>query len=149
MCGIFIPSCVFEVIFALHMEIDNLFNDPDLDGKYLGTITKDFVLIAETLKEAAYQIKVRGFSDYPLFALSKTELPIGQLLLSKDDMGIEWNVYASFLDELVQREIIANERVEEFKNTYKNIDEFCCLFVADQAFTSFVYIPYPSDLEDN
>ncbi|MDH5602517.1 MAG: hypothetical protein OEY51_01175 [Cyclobacteriaceae bacterium] len=131
------------------MEIDNLFNDPTLDGKYLGTITKDFVVVAEILKEAAYQIKVRGFSDYPVFALSKTEIPIGQLLIDKKDMGIEWSVYASYLDELVQREIVASDKVENFKNTYKNIDEFCCLFVADQAFTSFVFIPYPSDLDEN
>jgi len=131
------------------MEIDNLFNDPTLDGKYLGTITKDFVVVAAILKEAAYQIKVRGFSDYPVFALSKTDIPIGQLLIDKKDMGIEWNIYASYLDELAQREIVAGDKVENFKSTYKNIDEFCCLFVADQAFTSFVFIPYPSDLDEN
>ena len=27
-------------------------NDPELNGKYLGTISKDFVVVAETLREA-------------------------------------------------------------------------------------------------
>jgi len=131
------------------MEIENLYNDPELDGKYLGTITKDFALVADTLKEAAYQIKVRGFSDYPIFVFSKTESPIGQLLIDKYDVAIEWNVYASFLDELVQREIVAKEKEEEFRKTWKNIDEFCCLFVIDQAFASFVFVPYPIDQENS
>ena len=32
--------------------MDN-FNDPELSGKYLGTITKDFVVVCDTLLEAA------------------------------------------------------------------------------------------------
>ena len=130
------------------MEIENLFNDPDIDGKYLGTITKDFVMVAKTLKEAAYQIKVRGFSEYPIFPISKDELPIGQLLIDKKELAIQWNVYASFMEELIQRDIIAQDRVEDFKKTYKDIDEFCCLFVVDKAFASFIFVPYPSDIED-
>jgi hypothetical protein len=42
-------------------------NDPELDGKYLGTISQDFVKVADTIKEASYQIRKRGFSKYPSF----------------------------------------------------------------------------------
>lgn len=118
-------------------------NDPELDGKYLGTITKDFVVVAETLKEASYQIRVRKFSDFPIFAISKLELPIGQLLIGKRELAIHWNVYASYLDEFVQRKLVENEG--EFVAAYKNPDEFCCLFVVDNNFTNFVFIPYPED----
>jgi hypothetical protein len=120
-------------------------NDPDLNGKYLGTITRDFVKIADTLKEAAYQVKARKFSDYPIFPISKEELPIGQLLLAKQELQLEWNYYITFLDELVQRQIIAADKVEDFQANYKNPEEFCCLFVVDGAFTSFVFVPFPED----
>ena len=40
-------------------------NDPELSGKYLGTITQDFVLVCNTIKEAAYQMRKREISDYP------------------------------------------------------------------------------------
>ena len=33
------------------------FNDPELSGKYLGTITKDFVKVSDILKEASYQVR--------------------------------------------------------------------------------------------
>jgi hypothetical protein len=124
-------------------ENDFSANDPELDGKYLGKITGDFVRVADHLKEASYLIRKRGFSDFPIFPISKSELPIGQLLIGKEDLGLEWNYYASYLDEFVQRKLI--EKEQEFITTYKDADEFCCLFVVDVEFTRFIFIPYPEE----
>ena len=119
-------------------------NDPELSGKYLGTISNDFVKVADTLKEASYQIRTAGF-EYPIFPISHGDQPIGQLLIKNTDLKLEWSYFASFLDEFLQRELVAKEKEEEFKSTYKDPDEFCCLFVIDKEFTRFVYIPYPED----
>ena len=121
-------------------------NDPELDGKYLGTITKDFAIVSDTLREAAYQIKKRGISEYPIFAIGKDPgIPIGQLLIDKHEVATEWYFNASFLDEFVQRGLVEKDKESIFKETYKDPDEFCCLFVVDGEFTRFVYIPYPID----
>lgn len=120
-------------------------NDPELNGKYLGSISQDFVVVSDTLKEASYQIRKRGFSNFPIFPISKFDLPIGQLLIAKEELATNWNYNASFLDEFVQREIVSKEKEEEFKSTFKNPDEFCCLFVVDDNFTNFLFIPYPED----
>src|SRR2546430_11778113 len=111
-----------------------MFNDPELNGKYLGTISQDFVKVADTLKEASYQIRKAGFNN-PVFAISKEKIPIGQLLIGKFELSLDWNYYASFMDEFVQRELIAIDKQEEFVQAYKDPDEFCCLFVVDEAFT--------------
>jgi hypothetical protein len=120
-------------------------NDPGLDGKYLGTISSDFVKIADNLKEASYQIRVRGYSDFPIFPIARVTQPVGQLLFEQGEGGIQWNYYASYLDEFIQRKLIDEDKIENFKKSYKNPDEFCCLFVVDRGFTNFVYIPYPED----
>jgi hypothetical protein len=121
-------------------------NDPELDGKYLGTISKDFVIVSDSLKEASYLIRKRGFSEYPIFPISKdNSVPIGQLLVDKHEVATSWYYNASYLDEFVQRELIEKEKVESFKTSFKDPDEFCCLFVVDGDFTRFVYIPYPED----
>ena len=120
-------------------------NDPELDGKYLGTISKDFVIVSDSLKEASYQIRKRGFSDYPIFPISKIEVPIGQLLFAKDEVATEWNYNITYLDEFVQREIVSKDKIDEFKKIYKDPDEFCCLFVIDGDFTNFLFIPFPID----
>lgn len=119
-------------------------NDPELDGKYLGTISRDFVRVADTLKEASYQIRKAGF-DFPIFPIARDAISIGQLLIGRNDFGLDWNYNASFLDEFVQRELVAEERKDDFQRTYKDPDEYCCLFVVDADFTQFVFIPYPVD----
>ncbi|KEO74794.1 hypothetical protein [Anditalea andensis] len=120
-------------------------NDPELNGKYLGTITKDFIKVADTLKEASYQVRSRKFSKYPIFPISKDEQPIGQIFLRKEEKDLDWHYYITYLDEFLQRKLIGEEMLEGFQNAYKDPDEFCCLFVIDQDFTKFVYIPYPEE----
>jgi hypothetical protein len=120
-------------------------NDPELSGKYLGTVSQDFVKISDNIKEASYQIRKRGFSDFPIFIICKVDIPLGQLLYKKEEVGTVWNYYVTYLDEFAQRKIIEEDKVDEFKRNYKNPDEFCCLFVIDGDFTKFVFIPYPED----
>ncbi|MFB9212338.1 hypothetical protein ACFFUR_11025 [Echinicola jeungdonensis] len=120
-------------------------NDPELNGKYLGTITKDFIKVADTLKEASYQVRSRKFSQFPIFPVCKTEQPIGKLLMGNQELAIDWNYYITYLDEFIQRQLIDENGLEDFKQAYKDPDEFCCLFVVDEGFTNFVYIPYPNE----
>jgi hypothetical protein len=118
-------------------------NDPELSGKYLGTISKDFVKVSDSIKEASYQIRKRGFSAFPIFPVCKTTQPIGQLLIDRNQLHTDWNYYATYVDEFLQRGII--EKESDFKEAFKDPDEFCCLFVVDKEFTNFVFIPYPED----
>lgn len=127
-------------------SLSNAPNSPGLDGKYLGEISTDFAKVSDHLKEAAYQIKRRGFSDFPIFAVSKNILPIGSILIAQMEMNDNiWNYYASTLEEFVQREIVAADAIDSFKANYKEIDEFSCLFIMDKDFAGFIYIPFPED----
>jgi hypothetical protein len=40
---------------------------------------------------------------------------------------------------------VGADKKDDFIATYKDPEEFCCLFVVDKEFTSFVFIPYPED----
>ncbi|OUJ74182.1 hypothetical protein [Hymenobacter crusticola] len=120
-------------------------NDPELNGKYLGTITKDFATVSDTLMEASSQIRKRDISKYPIFVFARQEVPLGGLLVNADELNLEWHVFASYLELFVQQQIISPENVEAFEQTYKEPNEYCCLFVLDEEFTNFVYIPYPED----
>jgi hypothetical protein len=120
-------------------------NNAELSGKYLGSITADFVQVADILKDAAYQIKVRKISDYPIFVICKTSQPIGQMLIDQKEHQLSWNYYASFANEFVERGLIDADKIDFFIQSYKDTDEFCCLFVVDTEFTNFVFVPYPED----
>lgn len=120
-------------------------NDPELDVKILGKISSDFVKVCDQLKEASYQIRKREISKYPIFVLCDTQQPIGMVLIASFEMGNEWHYNASFVEEFQQRELISDEKLEDFIATYKDPEEYCCLFIVDESFTNFVYIPYPED----
>lgn len=120
-------------------------NDPELNGKFLGTITSDFVKVADQLKEAAHQLKSRRISDFPVFVMCRQAQPIGELLFDRFVEGLAWNYFFSMGEEFVQRDILSLEGYQAFTANYKNIDEFCCLFVVDPDFSNFVFVPYPED----
>lgn len=120
-------------------------NSPEVNRRLLGLISQDFVKVADQLKEASYQIRKRGFSEYPIFVAVQTELELGVLLIGKTELDNEWSYRASFLDEFVQRNLIGLESIEMFKENYKQPDEYACLFVIQGDFAGFVFIPYPED----
>ena len=60
-------------------------------------------------------------------------------------MDLDWNYYVTYLDEFVQRKIVANDKIDDFRKIYKNPDEFCCLFVIDGDFVNFLFVPYPEE----
>ncbi len=120
-------------------------NDPELNGKYLGTITKDFAAVSDTLKEASYQIRKREISEYPIFIFAKKEIALGSLLINADELNLDWHIFASFLNDFVQKKVVLPEKTDAFKEAYKNPEEFCCLFVVDEDFTGFVFVPFPED----
>ncbi len=130
-----------------YTALSNAPNSPDLNGKYLGLISSDFVLVADTLKEAAYQIKKRGFSEFPIFVCSQRPIEIGQMLIGVGELnGNKWNYHASMMEEFVQRKLIAEENVELFVQNFKDVEEYACLFVVDGQFTNFVFIPFPDEI---
>ena len=119
---------------------------PTLDGKYLGTISADFVKVADTLREASYHIRKQGEYAYPIFVMAPVPLSVGALLIDKNAAaGNQWYYYAAYLDALVQAGLIAADKTAAFQEAYKDPNEFCCLLVVDNDFTNFVYMPYPAE----
>lgn len=124
-----------------------MFNDPELNARYMGSISSDFVRVADQIKEASYALRSRGISRWPIFPISRTALPIGALLIGKTEgpEPLAWHYYMSFAEEFVQRDLIAADRLPAWEAAYKDPDEYCCLFVVDTDFTNFVFIPYPEE----
>ena len=121
-------------------------NDPELNGKFLGTITEDFVKVADFLKESSYQIRKRGFSDHPIFVVSNKEISIGLPLVKKDEKENKWFYNAALPEHMMEKNLILEESIEEFINIYKDPEEYCCLFVVLEGFTNFIFLPYPEDM---
>ncbi len=118
----------------------------EITGKYLGSITQDFVKVSKFLQEASYQVIVRKISEYPIFILGKTRTQFfGQEIIDKTKFGLDWFYNLSYLAELEQKGLIKD--IPLFTENYKNAEEFACLLVIDNEndFLGVVYVPFPED----
>jgi len=120
-------------------------NSPELNKKLLGLVSGDFVKVSDHLKETSYQIRKRGFSEFPIFIISQSEIELGTTLFKSGDLENSFEYRVSYLQEFIDRKLIGEESVELFKENFRNPDEFACLFSLIADFAGFVFIPFPED----
>src|SRR5690606_28754091 len=89
----------------------------------------DLDFYAESIKEIAVEIMAEGLSAYPIFIAHQHEVSMGELILNKNELGTEWSIHASTLEEFVERGIIKEERKAHFIKQYKKPEDFMCVFV--------------------
>jgi hypothetical protein len=111
---------------------------------YLNTLQLDLNFFKESIKEVSQDIINEGFSKYPVFIAHQAEVKLGEVILDKEELGSNFTVQASTLEELVEKKIILPKNVEKFKQAYKNPEEQCCIFLVTEHGAQFVFVPFES-----
>lgn len=106
------------------------------------SLKKDLEFYKDVIKEVAIEIMVEGLSAHPIFIAHQHEVSIGEVILNKDELGTDWTIQASTLEEFVNKGIIQEAKKENFISNYKEADEFACLFVVVPEGANFVFYPY-------
>ncbi|MDB5134150.1 MAG: hypothetical protein JWP37_753 [Mucilaginibacter sp.] len=128
------------------MEPEELLNENSNEEKkpqspLLG-LKNDLKLFSDSIREVAVEIMVEGLSKYPIFIAHQHEVKLGEPILDRYDLNTEWSIHASTLEEFVERGIIKKELEARFIKTYKNPNDFMCVFVIVPEGANFVYYPY-------
>jgi len=106
------------------------------------SLERDLKIYNESIHEVAIEIMVEGLSSYPIFIAYQHLVKLGELILDRDDLNMEWSINASTLEEFVEKGVIKKELQERFTRSYKNPHDFMCLFVIVPEGANFVYLPY-------
>ncbi len=93
------------------------------------------------LAKAGEKILDQEISKYPIFVVSRLDLELGVKLLPANENEGGWSINASTLEEFATKQVIRNDRVENFKSIYKDPKNFFCLFVYDPDSPQFVFLP--------
>lgn len=93
------------------------------------------------LSKASQIIIDEGVSNYPIFVAHQHEMNIGIPTLEKEKSGGNWNVNSSCLEEFVVKRIIYDDKVDSFRDDYKDPSNFICIFVLSELGAKFVYLP--------
>lgn len=131
------------------MDTEELFNkDRGAEDKQpkkespLVSLERDLKFFNESIREVAVEIMVEGLSLHPIFIAHQHEIKLGELILDRVELNTAWSIHASTIEEFTERGIIKPELKERFLTTYKNPNDFMCLFVVVPEGANFVYYPY-------
>ena len=106
------------------------------------SLERDLKFFKDSIHEVAIEIMVEGLSSYPIFIAHQHELKLGELILDRHDLNSDWSIHASTLEEFTERGVIKPELKERFISSYKNPNEYMCVFVVVPEGANFVYVPY-------
>ncbi|MBV8388668.1 MAG: hypothetical protein JO080_02590 [Mucilaginibacter sp.] len=128
------------------MDPEELLNENSNEEKKkespLLSLERDLKVYSESIHEVAIEIMVEGLSSYPIFIAYQHLVKLGELILDRDDLNMDWSINASTLEEFVEKRVIKKELQERFTKSYKNPHDFMCLFVVVPEGANFVYYPY-------
>lgn len=111
------------------------------DEKYFKQLQKNIRPYLEVMGKAADIIIEQDVSTFPILILSEVPANIGINIVDKGLSNAPWNIYASTLEELVTKRIIAQEKIDDFKLVYKSSGSNLCLLILTQDNAHFVFVP--------
>jgi len=93
------------------------------------------------LGKAADTVLEQEVSKYPIFIAHQQEFDAGIPLVNKEQTKGNWSINLSTLEEFSTKNIILPEKVEKFREVYKDPTENLCLFVLSQLGATFIFLP--------
>ena len=107
------------------------------------SLEKDLAFYAESIREVAHDIIAEGLSTAPIFVAHQHQVSLGELILDREELNTNWSVQASTIEEFIEKGVILPNRKEHFLKSYKNPNEFICVFVVVPEGANYVFYPYP------
>ncbi len=110
--------------------------------KLLDALKEDLRFFSPQLREVSQDIVSEGFSKYPVFVATEHEVALGELIFPKAEYARDFNIYASTLEELIEKKLILPDKKAEFTSTYKDARKFMCVLLLTSQTASFIFVPY-------
>lgn len=104
-------------------------------------LEEDLQDYSSTMEKAQQAILDQEVSKYPIFVVHQHEIELGVLLVDGTNLGLQWSINASTLEEFLSKQIIQPERVDSFKQVYKDTDQYFCCFVLSELGANFIFLP--------
>ncbi len=104
----------------------------------------------KAMGQATDLILDKEVSKYPIMVAHQAELELGIPIVTKKTFPQgNWNIHASSLEEFVTKQIINDEKVQNFRATYKDANAFICVFTLSELGAQFVFMPRSEEQEQN
>lgn len=103
-------------------------------------LEKELEIYKKMMFDAATIIINENVSDFPIFIAHQQHVEIGLPIAEKGKVKGNWSINATTLEEMVYKQIIKQENIEEFKKVYKPIETHLCVFILSELGAQFAFI---------
>jgi len=100
------------------------------------------------LSKASDSVLDQDISNYPIFIVHQGELELGISVIDPKKVQSQWAVNLSILEEFAAKQLIKPDKIDAFREVFKNPQEQLCLFVISEIGANFIFIP-KKDIQDN
>jgi len=105
-------------------------------------LKRDLEFYKEAIQTVAREVINNEVSKYPVFIAHKNEVALGRKILDAEELEAKWDISASLLEEFVAKGIIVDEKLDNFKQAFKDPEHHMCVFVAAEESGNFIFFPY-------
>lgn len=98
---------------------------------------KDYI---KPLGEAVDIMLNNEVTKYPIFVVHQQEVAMGIPLMNKDEIAGNWSVNASSLEEMVTKQIVHNDKIQDFIKDFKDPADHICVFALSELGAQFIYL---------
>ncbi|CAI8352894.1 MAG: hypothetical protein CNE98_04160 [Bacteroidetes bacterium MED-G17] len=114
--------------------------------KKLEKLQKELLSTASVLKVASQRLIGANATKYPIFiAFSKIKIGYGISIIEAEEYNLDWSINLATLEDFIDWQFIPSDRVNFFKETFKNPADFACIFLATEDLGKFIFYPYSKD----
>ena len=111
------------------------------NGDAFVSLQKLFKPYKNQLAEAVQTILEQDVSNYPILVASQQVVELGIPLLQKEQMTEGWSINASTLEEFHAKQVIATDKIDDFRSLYKTHADELCIFVLTDEQANFIFMP--------
>ncbi len=103
-------------------------------------LEQELAIYKKMMGDASDIMSAQDVTEYPIFVAHQQTMEIGLLIAEKGKVKGNWNIHATTLEEMVYKQIIKQENIEEFKGVYKDPQNHICVFVLSELGAQFVFL---------
>lgn len=108
----------------------------------LEAIRNDMRIIGATMRAFSLHVISEEISQYPVYIAYQDAVSIGKPFMTKENDHLNWHYNVSILEEFVKRGVVAEDKLEDFLETFGDPEERACIFVVLPTEGGFVFVPY-------
>jgi hypothetical protein len=108
----------------------------------LNLLRADLIWVRDALLEVSGDLVREGYSKYPVFIARETEPEWGELLFDRAELNLNYYIAVSYLEELTEQGIVAEDKQALFIANFKDPSKhFCFLLISGKAGAHLVFVP--------